>query len=128
MQKIRAYQANDLTWVEPIAKKYGEWEHARTILASNRLTGAWVIERKAITAVYKDEHGHVGVGLCNKDGIKELFKLARKMTTAMTDAGEDVHTHVDKDTWQYRMFLKLGYVESWPDGMLKAYAVHKEVA
>ena len=128
MQKIRSYQVKDLTWVEPIAKKYGEWESAKTILASDQLISAWVIPPKAITAVYRDDHGYVGVGLCGKDGIKELFKLGHKMTRAMTDNGRDLHTHVDKDAWQYQMFLKLGYVESWPDGMLKAYALSKEVA
>ena len=111
-----------------MARKYGEWEAAQTILASEKLTAAWVIDHKAITAVYRDDHGYVGVGLCNKDGIKDLFKLGRKMTMAIIDAGEDIHTHVDKTTWQYRMFLKLGYVESWPDGILKAYANGKEVA
>ncbi len=129
MQKIRHYWAKDLAWVEPIARKYGEWEATKSILASHQLIGAWVIDRKAITAVYRDDHGYVGVGLCDKDGIKELFKLGHKMTRAMIDNGQDVHTHVDKAAWQYRMFLKLGYVESWPDGTLKAYAIgKKEVA
>ena len=128
MPKIRAFETSDLQWLKPIAEKYGEWDAVLTILTSSTLISAWVIEPKAITAVYRDEHGHVGVGLCDKEGIKELFKLGRKMTRATTDAGRDVHSHVDKDSWQYRFFLKLGYVETWPDGILKAYAISKEVA
>ena len=127
MQKIRQYHADDLAWIEPIARKYGEWEAAKEILTPSRLVSALVIESKAIVAVYRDEHGFVGVGLCDRQGIKELFVLGRKLTRIMNGTGVDVHTHVDKDSWQYRFFLKLGYVETWPDGVLKAYSV-KEVA
>jgi len=127
MQKIRAYTSEDLKWLEPIAKKYDEWDAVLAILTSSALISAWVVESKAITAVYKDQHGYVGVGLTGREGIKDLFKLARKMTTSFNNQGIDIHTHVDKDTWQYKLFLKLGYVETWPDGVLKAYAV-KEVA
>ena len=127
MQGIRTYQADDLAWIEPIARKYGEWEAVKDVLTTTKLVSALVVESKAIVAVYRDEHGFVGVGLCDRHGIKELFVLGRKLTRIMNGTGVDVHTHVAEGTWQYQMFLRLGYVESWPDGVLKAYAV-KEVA
>jgi len=129
--KIRAFQTEDLAWLEPIARKHGEWEAVQRFLKQPkifRLVGAWVIAPKAIVASYKDDHGYVGMGLCDKDGIKELFKLSRKMTELFNNNGVDLHTHVTKGTWQYKLFEKLGYVESWPDGVLKAYAIVKEVA
>ena len=99
MQKIRAYEAKDLAWIEPIARKYEEWEAVQAYLKQpevHKLIGAWVIEPKAVVASYKDEHGHIAMGLCGKDGIKELFKLGRKLTMLGNNNGITLHTHAAK--------------------------------
>ena len=121
---IRKYLQEDRSWIEPIARKYDEWDMTDNILLNPELfgvVGIWVIPEKAIIGIYQDEHGYVGAGLCDESGIRQLIKLGRFVMDLVKEIKLDLHTHVEKNSWQYRFFEQLGFVPE--EDYLRWYAI-----
>ena len=105
---MRDYQKTDLTWIKPLAEKFGEWEDVQRVLAGS-YEWAMVVEPLAIVCLVQDSCGCLGVGLSDREGMKALRKLALKAWQAAEEKNVPVHTHVAPGTWQYEFFTRLGF-------------------
>jgi hypothetical protein len=108
MTPIRPYQPFDVTWLLPIAEKYGE---ALAFLGNlKHVVAGWVIEPKAALFLYRDPHGLAVAGITDEHGIRSMVALCRAMRSVCKEfITEPLHGHADPGTWQYRMFEQLGF-------------------
>ena len=105
---MRPYLHTDLLWIEPIAKKYGEWPQLLHTLTYG-LIGI-VEEPYAIMMVYLDEHGIAVAGLADKEGMRPLIKLSRFIAEMAQKKDMELHGHWEKGSWQEKLAIKNGFI------------------
>ena len=118
-EEIRDYQARDLEWIIPIAAKYGEADEIEVVLTYPelyRVKWAKVIEPYALLAFFEDIHGPMVGGLTDRGGIKHLFTLCRKMADSVK--GMSLHAHIEKGSWQDKLYRRFDYIKEGQDGLL----------
>ena len=104
----REFEISDLRWIEPIARKYGEWDGFVHTLIRNEIVSMRVIPGKCVAAIIKNENGRFyGCGLSDRDGIKQLIRLGRMMAGAAGRAGMKLHRN-ETGGWQNKLLDQLG--------------------
>ena len=118
---IRPFLSSDIVWIKPIAMKYGEWEAIRDGLMGRDnyiVLCTWVIEGKALVALFEDIDDHektIVCGLCDSNGIKELFELGHFIVKLARGFSHVLYSpKLDAGSWQEKFFKKMGFVESGP--------------
>ena len=106
-KRIRPYLTADLEWIEPIAKRYGEWSSLLKALTFG-LVGI-VEEPYAMAALYQDMHGVALAGLAEEDGIKPLIRLVITLKNQAAEKGIALHGHWKPGSWQERLAVKHGF-------------------
>jgi hypothetical protein len=108
MTPIRPYQPFDVTWLLPIAERYGE--AIPFLSALKTLVAAWVVEPLAGLFLYRDEHGLAVAGLTDKAGVKSLIAIGRAIRSVCREfTSEPIHGHAKPGEWQYQLFYRLGF-------------------
>lgn len=98
---MRPFKISDLIWLEPLARRYGEWEGLLRSL--DRKFIAMVEEPVALAAIYRDDHGMAIAGLAGAEGMKPLIRMCRAAVKQATDTGVPLHGHWAEGTWQARL-------------------------
>jgi hypothetical protein len=112
---MREFRQDDLVWLRPIAEKYDSWENVQRIANDPEgygLLAAMVIAPFALGAIFYDEHGAVGEGLCDDYGIKQFMRLGRFFCQMADELKIDLHNHEGQKAWQQKALKRLGFTFS----------------
>ena len=101
----------DLLWIEPIAKRFGEWEE--TLADLDRSQVAMVIPERALVYVYNDEHGLGIAGNTDEAGILHMARLFKYMRAWCDQWDNVVHLHFnERQKWQRALAVGFGCKEA----------------
>lgn len=103
---MRSFRLPDLLWLEPIAKKYGEWESM--IEALHRARSVMVEPKHSIVCLHDDEHGLCFSALSDEKGVKDFIRMVEDVVLLCDDEGVGFHGHYEPGTWQAKVAEKMG--------------------
>jgi len=110
---VRNFKFQDLLWLEPIAKKYGEWEPMLTALENK--VASMVDPGHSIIVLHNDAHGVCFSAVTDEQGIKGFIKMVRTVVRLCYEEGMTFHGHYEQGSWQARVAVGQGLL--WDGAM-----------